>query len=75
MFADFLRKVWRDQITFHELNLPNLGRVSDRPNAVITDDIGIQVRRLRPAHQPLPLPSDSSGSIGVGHGPPVIVSG
>jgi len=44
VFADFLRKVWRDQITFHELNLPNLGRVSDRPNAVITDDIGIQVQ-------------------------------
>ena len=40
VFADFLRKVWRDRITFHKLNLPNPGRVPIGPNAVIDDNIG-----------------------------------
>lgn len=40
VFEDFLRKVWRDKITFHKLNLPNPGRIPIGPNAVIDDDIG-----------------------------------
>ena len=41
VFEDFLpRKVWRDKITFHKLNLPNSGRIPIGPNAVIDDDIG-----------------------------------
>jgi hypothetical protein len=40
VFEDFLRKVWRDKITFHRLNLPNPGRIPIGPNAVIDDDIG-----------------------------------
>ena len=40
VFEDFLRKVWRDKITFRKLNLPNPGRVPIGPNAVIDDNIG-----------------------------------
>jgi hypothetical protein len=40
VFADFLRKVWRDKIAFRKLNLPNPGRVPVGPNAVIDDDLG-----------------------------------
>jgi hypothetical protein len=39
VFADFLRKVWRDKITFRRLNLPNPRQVPIGPNAVIEDDI------------------------------------
>src|SRR5207237_56017 len=38
-FEDFLRKVWRDKITFHSLNLPNPRQVTIGPNAVIEDKI------------------------------------
>jgi hypothetical protein len=40
VFADFLRKVWRDKIAFRQLNLPSPGRVPIGPNAVIDDNIG-----------------------------------
>jgi hypothetical protein len=40
VFADFLRKVWRDKIVFRKLNLANPGRVPIGPTAVIEDDIG-----------------------------------
>ena len=40
VFEDFLRKVWREKITFRKLNRPNPGRVPIGPNAVIDDDIG-----------------------------------
>jgi hypothetical protein len=40
VFADFLRKVWRDKIVFHNLNQPKPGRVPVGPGAVIDDDIG-----------------------------------
>jgi hypothetical protein len=40
VFADFLRKVWRDKIVFRRLDLPNPGRVPVGPTAVIDDDIG-----------------------------------
>jgi hypothetical protein len=40
VFADFLRKIWREKITFRKLNLPNPGRVPVGPNAVIDDDFG-----------------------------------
>jgi hypothetical protein len=40
VFADFLRKVWRDKIVFHTLHQPNPGRVPVGPGAVIDDDIG-----------------------------------
>ncbi len=40
VFEDFLRKVWRDKIVFHRLNLPNPGEVPVGPNAVIVDDLG-----------------------------------
>ena len=40
VFADFLRKVWRDKIVFRKLNLANPGRVPVGPDAVIQDDIG-----------------------------------
>jgi outer membrane murein-binding lipoprotein Lpp len=39
VFEDFLRKVWRDKITFHSLHLPNPRKVPIGPNAVIDDDI------------------------------------
>ena len=39
VFEDFLRKVWRDKITFHKLNLPNPGQIPIGPTAVIDDDI------------------------------------
>jgi len=39
VFADFLRAVWRDKITFHRLNLPNPREVPIGPNAVIKDDL------------------------------------
>jgi len=39
VFEDFLRKVWRDKITFRSLNLPNPRRVPIGPNAVIEDNI------------------------------------
>ena len=39
MFEDFLRKVWRDKITFRSLNLPNPRQVPIGPNAVIGDNI------------------------------------
>jgi hypothetical protein len=44
VFEDFLRKVWRDKITFQKLNLPNPGQVPIGPNAVIDDDIGFAER-------------------------------
>lgn len=40
VFADFLRKVWRDKIAFQKLALANPGRVPIGPNAVIDDNIG-----------------------------------
>ena len=40
VFADFLRKVWRDQIVFRNLNQPTPGKVPVGPSAVIDDDIG-----------------------------------
>jgi len=40
VFADFLRKVWREKIVFHSLNQPRPGRVPVGPGAVIDDDIG-----------------------------------
>jgi hypothetical protein len=40
VFEDFLRKVWRDQIVFRKLNLPNPGEVPIGPNTVIADDLG-----------------------------------
>ena len=39
VFEDFLRKVWRDKITFRNLNLPNPRQVPIGPNAVIDDNI------------------------------------
>jgi hypothetical protein len=39
VFAEFLRKVWRDKITFRNLNLPNPRQVPIGPNAVIADNI------------------------------------
>ncbi len=39
VFADFLRKVWRDKITFHRLDLPNPRQVPIGPNAVIKDNL------------------------------------
>jgi len=39
VFADFLRKVWRDKIVFRNLNQPTPGRVPVGPSAVIDDDI------------------------------------
>ncbi len=39
VFEDFLRKVWREKITFHNLNLPTPRRVPIGPNAVIDDNI------------------------------------
>ena len=47
VFADFLRKVWRDKIVFHNLNQPRPGRVPVGPGAVIDDDIGFS--RGRPS--------------------------
>lgn len=40
VFADFLRKVWRDKIAFKKLDLPNPRKVPIGPNAVIDDNIG-----------------------------------
>jgi hypothetical protein len=40
VFADFLRKVWRDKIAFRKLNLARPGQVPIGPTAVIADDIG-----------------------------------
>jgi hypothetical protein len=40
VFADFLRKVWREKIVFNNLNQPNPGRVPIGPTTVIDDDIG-----------------------------------
>ena len=40
VFADFLRKVSRDKIVFHNLDQPRPGRVPVGPGAVIDDDIG-----------------------------------
>jgi hypothetical protein len=40
VFADFLRKVWRDKIVFRRLNAPNPARVPVGPNAVVDDDLG-----------------------------------
>ncbi len=39
VFEDFLRKVWREKITFHSLHLPNPAPVPIGPNAVIDDNI------------------------------------
>ena len=39
VFGDFLRKVHRDNITFHNLHQPNPRRVPVGPGAVIDDDI------------------------------------
>ena len=36
VFEDFLRKVWRDKITFHNLNLPNARRVPIGPPSSTT---------------------------------------
>jgi hypothetical protein len=44
VFADFLRKVWHDRITFHKLNLAQPRRVPIGPTAVISDDIGFAKR-------------------------------
>ncbi len=43
VFEDFLRKVWRDKITFHGLNLPNPRQVPIGPSAVIDDNITFAV--------------------------------
>jgi hypothetical protein len=40
VFADFLRKVWKDKIVFNHLNQPNPRRVPVGPGAVVDDDIG-----------------------------------
>ena len=40
VFEEFLRKVWRDKIVFHKLNLPNPGQVPIGPVTVIADDFG-----------------------------------
>jgi len=40
VFEDFLRKVSRDKVAFHKLNLPHPGRIPIGPDAVIDDDIG-----------------------------------
>jgi hypothetical protein len=40
VFADFLRKVWRDKIVFRKPNLPNPTSVPIRPNTVIEDSFG-----------------------------------
>jgi hypothetical protein len=40
VFEDFLRKVSRDKIVFHNLHQPTAGRVPVGPGAVIDDDIG-----------------------------------
>jgi hypothetical protein len=40
VFADFLRKVSRDKIVFHNLHQPTPGRVPVGPGAVVDDDIG-----------------------------------
>lgn len=42
VFEDFLRKIWRDKITFHKLKLTTVGRVPIGPVAVIDDDIGFR---------------------------------
>ncbi|MBV8704688.1 MAG: hypothetical protein JO118_13365 [Acetobacteraceae bacterium] len=39
VFADFLRKVWRDKIAFRSLNLPNPQQVPIGPGTVIEDNI------------------------------------
>ncbi len=39
VFADFLRKVHRDNITFHNLHQPNPRPVPVGPGTVIDDDI------------------------------------
>ena len=39
VFADFLRKVWRDKIVFRKLGNPSPGRVPVGPLAVVDDDI------------------------------------
>jgi cytochrome P450 len=39
VFEDFLRKVWRDKIVFHSLNLPNPQQVPIGPSAVIDDNV------------------------------------
>ncbi len=39
VFEDFLRKVWRDKITFSSLHLSNPRQVPIGPNAVIEDNI------------------------------------
>jgi hypothetical protein len=38
VFEDFLRKIWRDKIVFHKLNLPNPGQVPIGPLTVLPDD-------------------------------------
>jgi hypothetical protein len=40
VFEDFLRKVWRDKIVFHKLNLSSPGQVPIGPVTVIADDFG-----------------------------------
>jgi cytochrome P450 len=44
VFSDFLRKVWRDQIEFSKLGLPNPGMVPIGPNSVIADDLSFRRR-------------------------------
>jgi cytochrome P450 len=60
VFEDFLRKVWRDKISFRKLDLTNPGRVPIGPNAVIDDDIGFskpsRKRKIR---------AERSGSTGI----------
>jgi hypothetical protein len=47
VFADFLRKVWRDKLVFRNLNQPTPGRVPVGPSAVIDDDSGSRDERSR----------------------------
>jgi cytochrome P450 len=42
VFADFLRKVWRDKITFRSLSLEKPLRMPVGPTAVVSDDIGFE---------------------------------
>ncbi|MNL23354.1 hypothetical protein D3C87_1447390 [compost metagenome] len=41
-FEDFLRKVWKDKITFKKLNIANPEPLPIGPTTVIGDDIGFE---------------------------------
>jgi hypothetical protein len=43
VFADLLRKVWREKIVFRNLNLPSPGRVPVGPGAVVDDNVGFSM--------------------------------